>query len=56
MPSGCDILPVSALLKDSYVDYFHRYIIGPDEIEYYGAETIVKFCSQKFLISSLTLF
>ena len=48
---GVAHLPVPALWKK--IHYPHVEKVEPDEVERIGAETIVKCCSQKVLISSL---
>ena len=50
MPGGRGIFANSSAL-DSDIDYSHGEKVESNEIEYYDVETIVKFCSQKVLIS-----
>ena len=52
MPSGCGIFASFSTLERD-IPYPHGYKIEPAEIEHNGVETIVKFCLQKVLISSL---
>ena len=52
MPGGCGTFASSNALEGD-IHYSHGQKVEPDEVERIGAETIVKFCSQKVLISSL---
>ena len=52
MPSGLGIFASSSTLERD-IHYSHGYKVEPDEIERICVETIVKFCLQKVLISSL---
>ena len=49
MPGEFDIFASSSALERT-VEYSHGYEVEPNEIECCGAETIMKFCSHKFLV------
>ena len=54
VPGGCGIFASFSALEGD-IDYSHGLKVESIEIQRYGAETIVKFCSQKVLISRLLL-